>query len=132
MNIMERVRRAFGGEEPAPTIEGMPELPGWAVWGEDSDGIYVAVDPNVVYPLWLEKLGVEKAARTQYWLEVARRCFTEALKEHLAPSGVKLDRLRILKGEPWRLANFPPGEGEQAGSLGFRRHWLRLKREGKA
>jgi hypothetical protein len=132
MNIIERVQRAFAGEKPRPTVEGMPELPEWAAWAEDEDGLYVAVDPNVVYPMWLDKLGVGKAARTQYWLEVARRCFTEALKERLAPSGVPLERLRILKGEAWRLVNFPAGEGEQAGSLGFRTHWLRLKREGKA
>lgn len=76
--------------------------------------------PDIVYPLYLKKLGVKHPSETtQYWLEVARRCFTTDLR-------ARVDgrlRLRILGDDDWRLSNFPPGDGAERGAQAFRRHY---------
>lgn len=95
-------------------------LPNWAAWGEDG---FVEVDPDVVYPIYLEALKVKKPDR--YWLEVARRCFTEDLRRVHGP-GLKL---RILRRPDWRLDKFPKGAGAEAGSAEFRRHYRKLEAE---
>ena len=51
--------------------------------------------------------------------EVARRCMTTHLRD-LYGTGL---HLRILKRPAWALAHFPEGEGAEAGSREFRRHF---------
>ena len=88
----------------------------------------VFVAPGLAYEEALTALGVTD--RTQYWLEVARRCCTERL--HIAVKG-SLDlmnaiggtglHLRILRDDNYRLDLYPEGEGAEAGSRGFRKHY---------
>lgn len=81
-------------------------LPEWATYSKAED--IVLVDPDVVYPLYLDKLGYDRKLLTQAHLEVARLCFTEDLFQR---TGKGL-RLRILKkeDETWRLDNYLPGK----------------------
>lgn len=103
-------------------------LPEWASLNPD-DG-FVEVDPDVVYPLWLEKMeklekldptlkGISEKP-TRHALEAARLIFTRALKAIMYAHGGKFLNLRILnKGKKekgkripgkWALMNFPVGE----------------------
>lgn len=82
-------------------------LPDWAVWNEETQ--FVDVDPDVVYPMFLELLG---QPTTQVGLELARRAFTKVLRDKYCPKGTML-HLRILqKDEKWALKHYPHGEGE--------------------
>lgn len=79
-------------------------LPEWAMFNE-GDG-FVEVDPDVVYPLFLN--GAEP---TQVLLERARLEFTRILRDEIVPAD-KILNLRILaKDKGWALINFPVGEG---------------------
>lgn len=80
-------------------------LPAWANYNEDKK--IIVVDPDVVYPLYLAKLGYDVDSPTQAQLETARLCMTEDLHRLV---GQKLI-LQILKSpdNKWRLTNFPPG-----------------------
>ena len=79
-------------------------LPDWAKFNKAEN--MIEVDPDVVYPLYLEKLGWDKGILTQNRLECARRCFTEDL---LKITGKGL-RLRIIRDVKYRLSNFPAGD----------------------
>ena len=81
-------------------VAGLPE---WAVFNE-ADG-FVEVDPDVVYPLFLD--GAEPS---QVGLETARLKFTKILRDEIAPEDIRLN-LRILSRPHWALINFPVGEG---------------------
>lgn len=89
-------------------------LPEWAVYKKEQD--IIEVDPNIVYPLYLTKLGYNDNI-TQAQLEVARRCFTEDL---LKAAGSAI-HLRILRNDKFRLKNYPPGE-----PLKWRREYKRI------
>jgi len=84
------------------------KLPEWATYIEAPESKYdiIEVEPDIVYPIYLEKLGWNKGTLTQNKLECARRCFTEDLYQSV---GGKL-RLRILKDDKYRLSNFPEGK----------------------
>lgn len=81
-------------------------LPDWAKYNKAGD--IIIIDPDVVYPLYLEKLGYDEAKVTQAQLETARLCFTEDLFQ-VTGKGLKL---RILKSpdDKWRLTHFPAGK----------------------
>jgi len=81
------------------------KLPDWAIYNKAED--IIVVDPDVVYPLYLRKLGYSVKRLTGSELEVARRCFTEDL---LLLTGPGL-RLRIPKtvGGIWKLSKYPAG-----------------------
>ena len=81
-------------------------LPEWATYNQAED--IIIVDPDVVYPLYLDKLGYDRKLLTQAHLEVARLCFTEDLFK-ITGKGLCL---RILKKEDeiWRLDNYLPGK----------------------
>ena len=111
-----------------------PSLPDWASLGEpvelEIDGEIVkfrkvVVRPSVVYPHFLQLMEIPKP--TQYWLEVARRCFTQVLKETIAPTPLHLS-IRAVDDEDrkWALCNFPPGDGADRGAVEFRRFYNRL------
>ncbi len=101
------------------------ELPDWASYDK---GFFI-VDPDVVYPLFLRHL---KMVPTQFSLEVARRCFTQRIKNI-----VKIPfKLRITKNDRWKLTGYPPGgsfdEGEgqiaqEAGSRDFMKYFDLVK-----
>ena len=88
------------------------------------DGVYV-IDPDIAFPLYMKKLDLLLGMEvTQYKLEVARRCFTEDLREFV---GGPL-HIRIIKGQgnQWRLSNFPVDgvRGDAAaGAAQFRRYY---------
>ena len=86
-------------------------LPEWAKYDKRND--IIIVDPEVVYPLYLKKLGYELSKLTQNMLECARRCFTEDLKTivggslHLRIEKSKKETFKLVKyslGKPinWR------------------------------
>lgn len=91
-------------------------LPSWATKLPDGR---IQVDPDVVYPLFMDALGYEEP--TQAALEVCRRCFTEALFE-IAGKGL---HVHIMKRDRWALRNFPQGA-----PINFRGEYNRLKRDG--
>ncbi len=79
----------------------LPNPPSWATLNQET-GFY-EVDPDVVYPMYLEKLGITEI--TQHALELARRCFTKDLHQ-----GIKgILRIRILKKPRWALIKYPVG-----------------------
>lgn len=107
MKILDTLKAAFG-------------MGSGVSWAEARDGKYFA-DPDKMYPLYLEKLGV--AEPDQYWLEIARRCATEDL---LKIAGGSLHLVILQKGREWALKNFPEGLGANAGATGFRVHYNKL------
>jgi len=80
----------------------------------------VIVDPAKAYPAYIAMLGGQP---TQYWLEVARMCFTEDLTQVF---GTPL-HLVILKNDDFRLARFPRGDGPEKGAAAWRLHYNRLQ-----
>jgi hypothetical protein len=78
-------------------------LPDWLT--QEAPGFY-AVDPEIVYPLVLRELKVDRP--TQYWLEVAYLLVREAV-QRIVPG--HLAQLRFLKRPKWALAAHPPHEG---------------------
>jgi hypothetical protein len=122
------------------------EFPEWAVpftredIPEGADAF--SLDPDVLYPLWLEKLRYPVDASTQEQLECARLCATEYLHriakinhfgaEAFAFGDVPPDMtvplfVKILAGEKkWALKNFPEGEKIDANV-----QYSRLRREKK-
>lgn len=99
-----------------------PKLPSWAKLDKNGK---VEVDPDVVYPLFLDALEYPGNKPTRTQLETARRCLTEVLKVdyEIGPF-----TLRILKRERWALKNFDlPDDGGNR----FRREYERIKREKK-
>ncbi len=101
-----------------------PNLPAWADIVNDA----IEFDPADAYGEALAVLGVDKP--DQYWLEVARRCVTNRLKDivkadldlmnALASTGL---RLKIRRNEAFALANHPPGAGAEAGVQQFRKYY---------
>jgi hypothetical protein len=94
------------------------ELPKWAKLNKD-DG-FIEVEPGVVYPYFLKRLGFE--GKTQDELEVARRCFTTELKDTIG-GGFSL---RILKDDDYKLAKFPKGDDLKINPERFRAHYNRM------
>jgi hypothetical protein len=110
MKIIDRIKAYLKGDG----------LPGWA--SIDGDG-KINVDPDKAYPHYLEKLGADQP--DQYWLEVARRSFTEDLQQIVGgPIHVVID----AKGGQWALRNYPEGAGADAGANGFRKHYNEMKK----
>jgi hypothetical protein len=110
MTIIDRIKSYFKG------------LPAWA---EPQDG-KIHIDPDKAYPAYLDKLGVTEI--DQYWLEVARRCITEDLRQIVdGPIHVVID----AKDGRWALKHYPEGAGADAGANGFRKHYNQIKRARK-
>lgn len=95
----------------------MLETTAFAARAEDGR---VIVDPAKAYPLYFNLLGEPPA--TQYWMEVARMCFTQDLIEVYG----KPLHLVITKNPAFALVRFPRGDGPEAGQAGFRVHWNKL------
>lgn len=105
-------------------------LPAWAQIDDSNPADHIIVaDPAGAYEEALTALGVEE--RTQYWLEVARRCFTERLLDLLRGNlslmiavGATGLHLRIDRGDgSYALANFPEGDGAARGVAEFRQYY---------
>ena len=77
----------------------MTNLPPWV--NSRRDGTF-EVDPNTVYPIYLDRLRVEPS---EFSLEVARRCMTADLRKALK----RPFDLLITKDRRWRGANFAKG-----------------------
>lgn len=80
----------------------------------------IVVDPAKAYPLYFNLLG--QPAVTQYWMEVARMCFTQDLIEVYG----KPLHIQIARNLNYRLDRYPRGDGPEAGAAGFRAHWNKI------
>lgn len=80
-------------------------LPKWASYSKDRD--IIVVDPEEVYPIYINKLGYDPNTLTQNQIECARRCFTEDLQINVGG----FLRLHILKSEKgtFQLKKYKPG-----------------------
>ena len=77
-------------------------LPFWATEQQDSDLVTkIFVDPNVVYPLYLQELGFDISRQG---VEVAMRCMIEDLK--VVP-GLNSIHVKIIERLNWKLTNLP-------------------------
>lgn len=93
-------------------------------WAEPAKDGVVEVKASEVYPMALKRLGVEKI--DQYWLEVARRCFTTHLRDLLRLHGVHFLHLRIVSDvDDFKIKKHAPGGGPEAGAQEFRKHFQR-------
>ena len=81
-------------------------LPEWATYDKGEN--VILVDPDIVYPLYLEKLGYDRKLITQAHLEVARKCFTQDLLQVTGP-GLHL-RISRTPEATWRLDRHIPGQ----------------------
>ena len=102
-------------------------LPVWASIDDSNppDRVIVA-DPAEAYEEALSALG--NPERTQYWLEVARRCITERLLDALRGNLSLMNavgstglHLRIAANDAYRLDQLPEGDGAALGVVEFRR-----------
>lgn len=99
-------------------------LPKWAA----IKGTTIEVNPAAAYSEAFKALGVKII--DQYWLEVARRCFTNRIKDLVRGDADLRDALvskcldiRICRDPAFVLADYPFGAGPDMGSLGFRKHY---------
>jgi len=80
------------------------KLPSWAKIS--ADGEWVEVDPEVMYPVFLNAMGFDHPS--QHRLEACRRAMTTALKDFKSEGDLKI---RILAGDKgWALKNHPEGD----------------------
>ena len=86
------------------------------------------IDPDQAYPAYLALLGIDLDDADQFWVEVARRCFTTDLKALL---GTPL-HLRIKDSRHWVLATLPVGGGAALGASSFRAFYGRIEGRGLA
>jgi hypothetical protein len=95
-------------------------LPAWATQAKDGA---IEVKASVVYPMALERLAVTTV--DQYWLEVARRCFTEHLHQIIQLDGEQNQlHLRIVSDtDAFLLKKNPKGAGAEEGGSKFRKHY---------
>lgn len=101
------------------------KLPKWL--SREKTGAFV-VDPDIAYPLILEKLGVKPEQYDQYWLEVALQSVKLAVQEIIRGSELDPGAGKALvividtsKGqkERWAHVNHPAGKGVTAASKGL-------------
>ena len=95
----------------------MTDLPPWV--NSHRDGT-LEVDPNTVYPIYLDRLRMEPS---EFSLEVARRCMTADLRKALK----RPFDLRITKDRRWRGANFAKGSASPSAASSLVR-WHDRKR----
>lgn len=108
MKLLDSIKSLFDG------------LPGWA----SKHGEKIHIDPDKAYPLYLDKLG-HAHEPDQYWLEVARRCFTEDLHQIVkGPMHLVIE----AKSGQWALRNFAEGAGAVAGANEFRQYYEWMNR----
>lgn len=98
------------------------EIPDWVGVEVDASGTqWFVVDPGAMYPRVLKMLGATET--DQYWLEVARRCLIQAIRD-AAGGGINV---RILRDDAYRLDLHPAGLGADRGVVEFREHYTRIK-----
>lgn len=102
------------------TITVKMRYPEWAAVEVINGVQFLVIDPQVVYPM---VLGLLKQKPDRYWLEVARRCLTTALRD-MVGAGINV---RILNRPEWALAKHDEGLGAALGSADFRRHYETIK-----
>lgn len=96
----------------------MTDLPPWV--NSRRDGT-LEVDPNTVYPIYLDRLQMEPS---EFSLEVARRCMTVDLRKALK----RPFDLLITKDRRWRGANFAKGSASSAAASSLVRWYDRKRR----
>lgn len=104
-------------------------LPDWAWLGDKSaEGLDVVhVDADRAYPALLSELGVKKADRDQYWLEVAYQCIKLDLQVSMRKFGFEV---RIHDSDKnWAQAKFSAGRGAEVATKGreARDHYRQMR-----
>ncbi|MHA1572157.1 MAG: hypothetical protein ACTSWM_10065 [Alphaproteobacteria bacterium] len=94
-------------------------LPDWATMTETG---VIEVDGAAAYTETLKRLDQKKP--DQYWIEVARRCFTADLYDLCLVAGEAALRLRITASKIGRLANYPPEMSPEDLEQKVHREWL--------
>lgn len=89
-------------------------------WAQQLEDGRVIVDPAKAYPFYFALLGEPEC--TQYWLEVARMCFTEDLARLY---GHPL-HVVILKNDRFALKRWPVGAGAELGAASWKPHYDKL------
>lgn len=95
-------------------------LPEWAKYKKNDD--IIVVDPEVVYPIYINKLGYDPNKLTQNQIECARRCFTEDL-QILAGGSLHL-RIASTEKKIFQLKKYEVGT-----PINWRKEYIRINKK---